>query len=103
MNEVVAAETVEGARAIEEERATEEAAVELAQQMAKEEAKEKAVEERLRKKAVATKKKENVVALSAQQAADPSEDVYLAVFHAGAPFEMLGDLVQLTAWWNKRQ
>lgn len=63
---------------------------------------ETSIEECLRKKTVAAKTKK-VVNLSAQQATDPTEDAYLTAFHTGALFEMLGDLVQLAAWWSKRQ
>lgn len=74
------------------------AAVELAQQMVEEEAEEKAAEERLRKKAAVTKRKEKL-----ETFANIIEDIYLDVFHVGAPFKMVGDPAQLTAWWSKRQ
>lgn len=59
--------------------------------MAEEEVGDKAIEERLRKKAASVKRKENVVVPSNQPAVDITEDIYLAVFHVGTSFEILGD------------
>lgn len=67
-----------------EEQLIEETTAELAQTLAAEEA---ATEERLRKKVAATKKKK----ATSWTSTDPNEDIYLAVFHASASFEILGD------------
>lgn len=64
-------------------------AVELVQQMAREEVEYKAAEERLRKKAVAAKRKEKVITPSDQPVADIREDIYIAAFHVGSPFDIL--------------
>lgn len=68
----------------------------LAEEKTIEVAEEVATEELLRKNAAVAKKKK-VVALSAEQTTDPSEDIYLAAFQAGASLEILGDLRQLKA------
>lgn len=75
------------------------ATLELSQAVVDDEATEAAeettAEENLRKE------KKNV-APSAQQVANPFEDVYLIIFHTGAPFEILGNTTQLAAWWRMR-
>lgn len=92
---------MEQARVAANENAVEEAEAELAQTLAEENvaeaAEEASAEECLKKKAVDAKKKKKAAILSAHPTIDPNEDIYLAVFHAGAPLEMLGDLAQLEA------